>query len=138
MMMGFIIVLTYGSLDDGANTRFKDNLQFAFRCTFFAMGLATTVWAPMVRNLFPDTLAGYMGLAIVLYFFTVNKIFGATIQSGIGKIWATFLACFHMWVLQGFFHEGVSHTTPAYVTYVGWVHFLVFLWLVYWSKDDLG
>merc|ERR1719389_1033923 len=39
-----------------------------------------------------------MGLATLLYFFTVNKIFGTTIQSGIGKIWATFLAALHMWV----------------------------------------
>merc|ERR1719463_735477 len=91
-----------GAASDGY-TRFKDNLQFAFRVTFFACVLASTVWVPMVRKLFPDTLAGYMGLAALLYIFTVQKIFGAAIQSGIGKIWATFLAALHMWVLQGFF-----------------------------------
>jgi len=119
-------------------TRFKDNVQFALRVTVFAMVLATTVWVPMVRKLFPATLGGYMGLATLLYLFTVQKVFGATIQSGIGKIWATFLACLHMWVLQGFFPGGVSHTTPAYITYVGWANFLGFLWLVYWAKCGLG
>merc|ERR1719463_274281 len=125
-----------GAVD--TNPAFKHAVQFTVRTAFYAMLLGCTVWVPIVRKLFPDTLAGYMGLATLLYFFTVNKILGTTIQSGIGKIWATFLAAFHMWVLQGFFPGGVSHTTPAYITYVGWANFLGFLWLVYWSKCGLG
>ena len=44
-----------GAGSDGY-TRFKDNLQFALRVTVFACVLATTVWVPMVRKLFPREL----------------------------------------------------------------------------------
>jgi len=83
-------------------------------------------------------LGGYMCMAIVLYFFTVSKVFGATFQSGISKIWPTILACFRMWVLQGFFRGDVNQAMPAYVTYIGCANLLVFLWLVYLSKSGPG
>jgi len=57
---------------------------------------------------FPNTLAGYMGLAALLYMFTINKVLGTTIGNAIVGVFGTFLACFHMWVMQGIFPGGME------------------------------
>jgi len=126
-----------GSGNNG-NARFKAAVQFTVRVAFFACVVGSVVWVPMIRNVFPATLTGYMGLAALLYIFTVNKILGQTIANSMTGIFGTWIACTHMWVMQGIFPGGVSHTTPMTVTLFGWANFLGFLWLLYWCKCGLG
>jgi len=126
-----------GAGSDGM-AKFKDNCQFTLRVAFFACVLGSVVWVPMIRGLFPPAIGSKMGMAALLFIFCVKRIWGQTIQSGIGMLWSTWLACLHMWVLQGIFPGGVKHDTPMYVMIFGWANFMGFLWLVYWSKCNLG
>merc|ERR1719230_881829 len=112
----------------------------AIRSAFFTCCIGSVVWVPFVRKPFPDTLQGYMGLAGLLYIFTINGILGQTISNSIVGVWGTWLACIHMWVMQGIFPGGMEPgmSPTGIVAIFGWVNLLGFTWLLLWCKSSLG
>jgi hypothetical protein len=110
------------------NPAFRHAVEFTIRTAFYAMVLGSIVWVPFIRGIFPDTLAPYMGLACLLYLFTVNKVLGSTIGNALVGIFGTWIACTHMWVMQGIFPGGVQPgmSPTDKVAIFGWVNFVGF------------
>eukprot|EP00747_Dinoflagellata_sp_TGD_P161388 gnl/TRDRNA2_/TRDRNA2_178075_c0_seq1.p1 gnl/TRDRNA2_/TRDRNA2_178075_c0~~gnl/TRDRNA2_/TRDRNA2_178075_c0_seq1.p1 ORF type:complete len:843 (+),score=223.50 gnl/TRDRNA2_/TRDRNA2_178075_c0_seq1:74-2602(+) len=127
-----------GAVD--TNPAFKQACIFTVRTAFYAMLLGCTVWVPIVRKLFPDTLAGYMGLAALLFLFTVNRVLGCTIGNSLVGIFGTWIACTHMWVMQGIFPGGVGpeDSPTSTVALFGWANFIGFQTLVLCSQCSMG
>merc|ERR1719265_2924978 len=102
--------------------------------------LATIVWVPAIREPFPNQIQARIPLVMCLFVFTINPLLGNAIQNGICGILGTFWACLHMWVMNGIFpggmKEGMSPTSS--VAIFGWANFLIFLFLVLWSKCGIG
>merc|ERR1719161_173722 len=102
--------------------------------------LATIVWVPAIRKPFPNQIQARVPLMICLFVFTVNPLVGVAVQNAFCGINGTFWACFHMWVMNGIFpggmKEGMSPTSACAI--FGWANFLIFTFLVLWSKCGIG
>merc|ERR1719375_1630266 len=102
--------------------------------------LACIVWIPAVRKPFPNQIQARIPLVICLFVFTINPLLGTAVQNCCCGILGTFWACFHMWVMNGIFpggmKEGMSPTSACAI--FGWVNFLVFTFLVLFSKCGIG
>merc|ERR1719331_2030793 len=115
-------------------------MTFTVRTAFYAMLLGSTVWVPIVRKQFPPTLAPYMGLAALLYMFTVNRVLGSTIGNCLVGLFGTWIACTHMWVMQGIFPGGVGpgDSPTSTVAIFGWANFIGFQTLLLTSQCGMG
>merc|ERR1740117_920646 len=91
-----------------SNPAYQLACEMTVRTAFYCMILGCIVWVPAFRKPFPNTLTGYMGLAALLYMFTINKVLGTTIGNSIVGIFGTWLACAHMWVMQGIYPGGME------------------------------
>merc|ERR1719326_1534335 len=104
------------------------------------MILASIIWIPAIRKPFPNQIQGMVPLLICLFVFTVNPMVGTALGNAIAGINGTFWACFHMWFMNGIFpggmKEGMSATSACAI--FGWANFLIFLFLVLWSKCGIG
>jgi hypothetical protein len=122
------------------NKKFYIAVQMTIRSAVFACLIATVAWVPFVRKVFPDSLEGYMGLATLLYFFTISGILGATVCNALVGTLGTFLACFHMWVMQGIYPGGVTPENGSTDTVVifGWVSMIGFMFLILCAKTSIG
>merc|ERR1719243_300168 len=102
--------------------------------------IAAIVWVPAIRKPFPNQIQARIPLVICLFVFTVNPLLGTAIANAIGGINGTFVACFHMWVMNGIFpggmKEGMSPTSACAI--FGWANFLIFTFLVLFCKCGIG
>merc|ERR1719388_360582 len=102
--------------------------------------LAAIVWIPAVRKPFPNQIQARIPLVICLFVFTINPLLGTAVQNACCGIMGTFVACFHMWVMNGIFpggmKEGMSPTSATAI--FGWANFLIFTFLVLWCKCGIG
>merc|ERR1719217_867980 len=102
--------------------------------------LAAIVWVPAIRKPFPNQVQARIPLVICLFVFTINPLLGTAVQNCCCGIMGTFVACFHMWVLNGIFpggmKEGMSPTSATAI--FGWANFLIFRFLVLWCKCGIG
>ena len=123
-----------------SNPAFKLAFSFTLRTAFFAVVLGCTCWVPFMRQIFPDTLAGYMGLAALLFMFTFNKVLGTTVGNSLVGVFGTWIACIHMWVMQGIFPGGVEPgmSPTGMVAIFGWANMIGFAALLLWSKCSMG
>jgi len=126
--------------DDGdTNPGYEFARSFSVRVAAFASLMACIVWVPAFGKPFPPDIPNYMPLVCVLFFFTITPMLGSTVRNAVIGVWGTFLACFHMWVMQGIYPGGVDHGPGMdKVQIFGWVNMLGFLWLVLWSKCGLA
>jgi len=106
------------------NDNFYVVLQLAARGTVFAMLLASIVWIPGVL----DRFAAYIPLAVCIFVFTLNPYFGTVVNNAHAGIIGTFLACFNIFMMRGFFPDGVEPTDGRFstVNVAGWANFLLF------------
>ena len=127
-----------GAVD--TNPAFKFAVQFTVRTGFYAMLLGSTVWVPFIRQVFPDTLAGYMGLSALLFMFTFSKVLGTTIGNSLVGIFGTWVACTHMWVMQGIYPGGVGpgDSPTSTVALFGWANFIGFQTALLMCKSSMG
>merc|ERR1719217_593402 len=102
--------------------------------------LASIVWVPAIRKPFPNEIQARIPLVICLFVFTINPLLGTAVQNCCCGIMGTFVACFHMWVMNGIFpggmKEGMSPTSATAI--FGWANFLIFTFLVLWCKCGIG
>merc|ERR1719217_739540 len=102
--------------------------------------LGAIVWVPAIRKPFPNQVQARIPLVICLFVFTINPLLGTAVQNCCCGIMGTFVACFHMWVLNGIFpggmKEGMSPTSATAI--FGWANFLIFTFLVLWCKCGIG
>jgi hypothetical protein len=128
--------------DDDTNPGYQFAVSFSVRAAIFASLMACIVWVPAFGKPLPPDIPAYMPLAIVLFFFTITPLLGSTIRNGIVGVWGTFLACFHMWVMQGVYPGGMSHSHSTgqkhNIELFGWLNMLAFVWMILWSKCGLG
>merc|ERR1719171_650016 len=102
--------------------------------------LAAIVWVPAIRKPFPNQVQARIPLVICLFVFTINPLLGTAVQNCCCGIIGTFVACFHMWVMNGIFpggmKEGMSPTSATAI--FGWANFLIFTFLVLFCKCGIG
>merc|ERR1719395_323502 len=102
--------------------------------------LGAIVWVPAIRKPFPNQVQARIPLVICLFVFTINPLLGTAVQNCCCGIIGTFVACFHMWVMNGIFpggmKEGMSPTSATAI--FGWANFLIFTFLVLWCKCGIG
>merc|ERR1719310_666130 len=102
--------------------------------------LAAIVWVPAIRKPFPNQVQARIPLVICLFVFTINPLLGTAVQNCCCGIIGTFVACLHMWVMNGIFpggmKEGMSPTSACAI--FGWANFLIFTFLVLFSKCGIG
>merc|ERR1719214_267665 len=102
--------------------------------------LGAIVWVPAIRKPFPNQVQARIPLVICLFVFTINPLLGQAVQNCCCGIIGTFVACFHMWVMNGIFpggmKEGMSPTSATAI--FGWANFLIFTFLVLWCKCGIG
>jgi hypothetical protein len=124
----------------GGATPFQNTIQLAVRGSLLMVLMAAVVWVPAIRKPFPNDLQARIPLVICLFVFTINPILGTAIANAWGGIIGTFVACLHMWVMNGIFpggmKEGMSATSPTAI--FGWVNMLGFMWVVLWCKCGMG
>merc|ERR1719160_2382098 len=102
--------------------------------------LGAIVWVPAIRKPFPNQVQARIPLVICLFVFTINPLLGTAVQNCCCGIIGTFVACFHMWVMNGIFpggmKEGMSPTSATAI--FGWANFLIFTFIVLWCKCGIG
>merc|ERR1719420_1580262 len=89
-------------------------LQLALRGTLFSVLLGAIVWMNAGKYIGIGHLQGYIPLAICIFLFTINPIFGTVVCNAWAGIIGTFLACFNIFMLRGFFPDGVLPTDPQF------------------------
>merc|ERR1719380_170872 len=102
--------------------------------------LGAIVWVPAIRKPFPNQVQARIPLVICLFVFTINPLLGTAVQNCCCGIIGTFVACLHMWVMNGIFpggmKEGMSPTSATAI--FGWVNFLLFTFIFLFVKCGLG
>jgi len=106
------------------NGKFYTNVQLSLRLTTFAMLLGTLVWMPSVtEQLGVERYAKHVPLAICLMVFFAAPTFGGVVNTATAGIAGAFMAAFNIFMLRGFFPDGVTpgkgHLSTESI--VGWV-----------------
>jgi len=96
------------------NPGFYLNLQLALRLTVLAMFLGSMVWMPEVAAKFGLTrFAKHASLAACLMIFMSAPTVGGVINGASAGVTGCFMACLNIFILRGFFPDGVTPGTPA-------------------------
>jgi hypothetical protein len=110
------------------NPKFRRDVLLAMRTSFFACVLATMIWVPETKAYAPQEFKPYIPLSILMIFFTMNEVFGGIVANATAAIIGTFWAVFNVFMLRGFFPDGVTgdmgHFSSASV--VGWADIMIF------------
>jgi len=111
------------------NGKFYTNLQLSLRLTTMAMLLGTLVWIPSVTDALDfHRFAKHTPLAICLMIFFAAPTVGAVINTASAGILGAFTASFNIFMLRGFFPDGVTpgkgHTSVESI--VGWTDLALF------------
>jgi len=105
------------------NPMFWVYLQLAVRGAVFSCVMATLVWVPATSEIGDlKRFKAFMPLAICVFIFTINPIFGQVVDNATAGILGTFVACLNIFILRGFFAEGVEpgmghFSTPSIVAW---------------------
>jgi hypothetical protein len=110
------------------NKAFYGHVWLAFRCSFFATLLATIIWVPSMGAYVDQSWAQYIPLSVMMIFFTINPVFGSIIGNATAAISGTFFAVANIFILRGFFPDGVTRegglSSPSNV--IGWMDVMIF------------
>jgi hypothetical protein len=110
------------------NPKFRDQVMLAFRVAFFACILASAIWIPATKPYVPEGYARYIPLSVLMIVFTMNPVFGGIVGNATAAIEGTFFAVLNIFVLRGFFPDGVQPGDGhlSLVSIVGWVDVIIF------------
>jgi hypothetical protein len=118
------------------NANFLNDVTLAFRTAFFASMLATAIWIPSTKWLFPQGFLKFVPVSILIIFFTINRIFGCIVANATAAMVGTWWAVVNIFILRGFFPDGVTPgmgwTSPAFI--VGWIDLICF-WFFFLATD---
>jgi hypothetical protein len=110
------------------NPGYIRDIRLAFRTAFFACVLASAIWIPETKPYVDQGLAKFVPLSVLMIFFTMQRVFGGIIGSATAAIGGTFWAVANIFILRGFFPDGVTpgdgFLSPASI--VGWVDLALF------------
>jgi len=111
------------------NAKFYTNVQLSLRLTTFAMLLGSLIWIPSLQeSLGVERFAKHAPLAICLMIFFAAPTFGAVVNTASAGIGGAFFAAFNIFMLRGFFPDGVTpgqgHTSTESI--VGWTDLALF------------
>jgi hypothetical protein len=109
------------------NAQFYKASQLAIRLTVVAMLLGTLVWLPeFTKSL--DRFSKHASLAVCLMIFFAGPTVGAVLNNASAGVSGCFLACVNIFLLRGFFPDGVStgmgHTSLPSI--IGWADVLLY------------
>merc|ERR1719262_1705696 len=104
------------------------------------MVLASIVWVKAVQDAGFARFAPYIPLATCVFVFTLNPLFGAVVNNCHAGIIGTFLACFNIFMMRGFFPDGVTpeHTGFSTTNIAGWLNYLLFNLLFLATECRMG
>jgi hypothetical protein len=113
----------------------------AVRLTVFLSLIGCMVWLPeQTKAVGMARFAPFAGLAGCLMCFFSTFSIGGVLNTASAGISGCFVACFNIWLLRGFFPDGVtpadSSTSPA--TIVGWLDLAIFNLLVLGFNCRMG
>lgn len=110
------------------NPKFKRDVLLAVRTSFFACLLAALIWVPETKPYAPQEFLPYIPLSILMIFFTINEVFGGIIANATAAIIGTFFAVFNIFMLRGFFPDGVTPGMGLFssASVVGWADLAIF------------
>jgi hypothetical protein len=106
------------------NPKFWVVLEMAVRLTVMMLMIGSMVWMPEYSKMAGvDRFAKHAGLAGCLMVFFTTFTFGGVLNAASAGVSGCFCACLNIFVLRGFFPDGVipgmTNTSPAFV--VGWI-----------------
>jgi hypothetical protein len=120
---------------------FYNEVQMAVRLTVFLSLIGCMVWLPeQTKSVGMARFAPFAGLAGCLMCFFSTFSVGGVLNTASAGISGCFVACFNIWLLRGFFPDGVtpadSSTSPA--TIVGWLDLAIFNLLILGFNCRMG
>jgi hypothetical protein len=110
------------------NPKFKRDVLLALRTAFFACCLSAMIWVPETKPYAPQEFLPYIPLSVLMIFFTMNEVFGGIIANATAAIIGTFWAVFNVFMLRGFFPDGVQPGMGYFssASVVGWSDIAIF------------
>lgn len=111
------------------NGKFYDQVAIAGRCAFFATLLAACIWIPAFQSYIDEGFLRYIPFAILMIFFTMNWVFGNIVSASTAAIIGTFWPVVNIFLLRGFFPDGVTPEMNAFsspAAIVGWLDIAIF------------
>jgi hypothetical protein len=110
------------------NPGYKNQIWLAFRTAFFACILASCIWIPETKPYVDQGLAKYVPLSVLMIFFTMQPVFGSIIGSATAAILGTFYAVLNIFILRGFFPDGVTPEDGFFsaASITGWLDLMLF------------
>ena len=121
--------------------QFYNEVQMAVRLTVFLSLIGCMVWLPeQTKAVGMTRFAPFAGLAGCLMCFFSTFSVGGVLNTASAGISGCFVSCFNIWMLRGFFPDGVTpadtSTSPA--TIVGWLDLAIFNLLVLGFNCRMG
>lgn len=90
------------------NHIFHENWQLALRVAFNGCLLASIIWFPITQVYVGDGLNPYVPVTVLVLFFNINKVFGCIVNGATACLIGVFWACLNIFILRGFFPDGVT------------------------------
>jgi len=108
------------------NSAFYMNLELSMRLSILAMCLGSLVWLPeWAESIGMTRFAKHSALAVCLMIFMSGTTVGGVVNGASAGVMGCFMACLNIFILRGFFPDGVEPGTPAgfvpLPAFVGWV-----------------
>eukprot|EP00929_Paragymnodinium_shiwhaense_P036405 TRINITY_DN1951_c0_g5_i1.p1 TRINITY_DN1951_c0_g5~~TRINITY_DN1951_c0_g5_i1.p1 ORF type:complete len:843 (-),score=270.86 TRINITY_DN1951_c0_g5_i1:159-2687(-) len=108
------------------NKAFFVNAELALRLSVLAMILGSLVWMPeWAASIGMTRFAKHSALAVCLMIFMSGTSVGGVINGASAGVMGCFLACLNIFILRGFFPDGVEPGTPlgfvSVPAVVGWI-----------------
>jgi len=123
------------------NDAFYKQVEMAVRLTVFLSLIGCMVWLPeQTKAVGMARFAPFAGLAGCLMCFFSTFTVGGVLNTASAGISGCFVACFNVWLLRGFFPDGVTpaDTSTSAATIVGWVDLAIFNLLVLGFNVRMG
>jgi hypothetical protein len=110
------------------NHDFYDQIAIAGRCALCATILGCGIWIKGLDNYIDEGFLRYIPFAVLMIFFMMQWVFGNIIGSCTAAIIGTFWPVLNIFILRGFFPDGVTPGMKPWSTesIVGWVDLALF------------
>jgi hypothetical protein len=123
------------------NGKFSLILQLSIRVTILAMLIGSLVWIPENATYFGmENITKHAALAVCLMIFFVTTTLGGVLNTASAGISGCFTACVNIWLLRGFFPDGVTPGMHSFSTaaVVGWINLAIYTLLVLGFNCRMG